>query len=258
MRLKTENPVAGDDRAPKRFRWAAETNSDHGQTPADRQARTARRRDFNAEARVQASIVEYVRAAAPETLVFHPANGGWRTPAEAARFRWLGVTAGVPDLVVIPPGGRAHFLEVKSERGSLRRPSARSWRSSRSWERWSRSFGRLMTFGALSANGRSRSARLAMAEREHLPDRRGAEVVTFEHAKRRWTATFARHNDGRVAEVFIDAERVDPIADLARESAILASLALQHGASLDELRHALAGRDVGPLAAALTAIECVP
>jgi hypothetical protein len=119
MTSQKRNPVAGDDRAPKRFRWAAETNSNHSQTPADQQARTARRRGFNAEARVQASIVEYVRAAAPETLVFHPANGDWRTPAEAARFRWLGVTAGVPDLVVIPPGGRAHFLEVKSERGSL-------------------------------------------------------------------------------------------------------------------------------------------
>jgi VRR-NUC domain len=75
--------------------------------------------DRNAEARLQAAIVEYVRAVAPDVLVFHVPNGGLRTPAEAARMRWQGVVAGVPDLCLIAPGGRAFFLEVKTERGSL-------------------------------------------------------------------------------------------------------------------------------------------
>jgi hypothetical protein len=35
---------------------------------------------------------------------------------------------------------------------------------------------------------------------------------------------------------------------------LLASLALQHGCRTDTLRHALDGRDAGPLAAALAAI----
>ena len=88
-------------------------------------------------------------------------------------------------------------------------------------------------------------------EREGLPDRRAADVVTFQHGGRTWTATFGQFPDGRVAEVFIDSGKDSPIVDLAKESAILASLALQFGAPLETLRHALAGRDEGPIAAAL-------
>ena len=119
MLQKTESPVAGDDRAPKRFRWAAETNSDLSQTPADRQARTAWRRDFNAEARVQASIVEHARLVAPDILVFAVPNGGLRSKAEAARMKWTGTLAGIPDLVVIAPVGRVFFIEVKTPAGRL-------------------------------------------------------------------------------------------------------------------------------------------
>jgi hypothetical protein len=84
-------------------------------------APTARRRqaDRNVEARVQAAIVEYIRWCAPQLVVFHPANGGYRTPSEAARFRWLGVLAGVPDLCLVAPGGRVCFIEVKSASGRL-------------------------------------------------------------------------------------------------------------------------------------------
>ena len=42
-------------------------------------------------------------------------------------------------------------------------------------------------------------------------------------------ASFARFSDGRLGEVFLDAECESPIAEAARESALLASLALQHG-----------------------------
>ena len=87
--------------------------------------------------------------------------------------------------------------------------------------------------------------------RDHLSERRGADVVTFEHEGRRWTASFGRFEDGRLAEVFIDAPKESGLADAARESAILASIALQHGASLETIRHALDGRDAGPIGAAL-------
>lgn len=52
----------------------------------------------------------------------------------------------------------------------------------------------------------------------------------------------------------LDAERESPIAEAARESALLASLALQHGCPLETLLHALDGRDIGPLAAAPAAV----
>jgi hypothetical protein len=78
-----------------------------------------RRRDSNAEARIQIAIVQWIRLVAPQVLAFHPANGGWRSKAEAARFKAMGVLAGVPDIVVIAPGGKAHFLEIKTPTGRL-------------------------------------------------------------------------------------------------------------------------------------------
>ena len=78
-----------------------------------------RKRDGNAEARIQAAIVAWVRLAAPELLIFHVPNGGFRTKAEAARLKWTGTVAGIPDLAIVTPGGRVHFLEVKSPTGRL-------------------------------------------------------------------------------------------------------------------------------------------
>jgi hypothetical protein len=94
-----------------------------------------------------------------------------------------------------------------------------------------------------------------MSERERLPDRREAELVDFEHAGRRSTATVGRFADGRIAELFLDAAKESPLVELAQESAIVASLALQSGCALQTLRHALAGRSAGPLGAALTLVD---
>jgi ribonucleoside-diphosphate reductase alpha chain len=94
-----------------------------------------------------------------------------------------------------------------------------------------------------------------MSERERLPNRRAAELVDFEHAGRRWTATIGRFADGRIAEMFLDAGKESPLLDLAQESAIVASLALLCGCPLETLRHALSGRSAGPLGAALGLIE---
>jgi hypothetical protein len=75
--------------------------------------------DRNAEGRIQIAIVQWICHCAPQVLAFHPANGGWRTMAEFARFSAMGVLAGVPDIVIVGPGGRAYFLEVKSATGRL-------------------------------------------------------------------------------------------------------------------------------------------
>ncbi len=75
--------------------------------------------DFNAEARIQAAVVDWIKTVAPGVLVFHIPNGGLRSKAEAARLKWIGVLAGIPDLIVIAPGRRAFFLEVKTEAGRL-------------------------------------------------------------------------------------------------------------------------------------------
>ena len=73
----------------------------------------------NEEANLQAAIVDWIRTVAPGFFVFHVPNGGLRSKSEAARMKWQGVTAGVPDLVMISSGGVAHFLEVKAKGGVL-------------------------------------------------------------------------------------------------------------------------------------------
>ncbi len=41
----------------------------------------------------------------PGVIVFHPANGGARSKAEAGRLTGMGVVPGVPDLNIISAGG---------------------------------------------------------------------------------------------------------------------------------------------------------
>jgi hypothetical protein len=77
------------------------------------------KRDNNAEARIQASVRDYLHWVAPEVLVFHCANGGYRTKAEAARLKWIGVVPGVPDLILLLRKGRCAFWEVKTPKGAL-------------------------------------------------------------------------------------------------------------------------------------------
>ena len=60
-----------------------------------------------------------VRLVAPALLIFAIANGGYRTPTEAARLEWTGAQAGVRDLAIVAPGGRVHFNECKTSTGRL-------------------------------------------------------------------------------------------------------------------------------------------
>jgi hypothetical protein len=91
--------------------------------------------------------------------------------------------------------------------------------------------------------------------RARLPNRRNAEKFDFEHGGRPFTATVSRFDDGRVAEIFIHTPKVCAIAELASEAAIVASLALQSGCPLETLRHALDGRDAGPLGATMALVN---
>jgi hypothetical protein len=71
------------------------------------------------ESDIQRAIFMHVRVrGAPNTFAFHVPNGGLRSRTEAAIFKGLGVTAGIPDIIVIR-GGRVFALEVKSVTGRL-------------------------------------------------------------------------------------------------------------------------------------------
>jgi len=81
--------------------------------------------------------------------------------------------------------------------------------------------------------------------------RRGTEVIDFVIA----TAAgqpIGRFADGRVAELFLDAAKVDPLPpNWAQGVAIGASAALQSGYQIETLGRALAGHDEGPLSGPL-------
>jgi len=71
------------------------------------------------EATIQATVVAHFRQrGAPNVVVFHPANGGWRSPIEAKILKGQGVTPGIPDVCAVKDG-RAYFLELKAEGGRL-------------------------------------------------------------------------------------------------------------------------------------------
>lgn len=100
----------------------------------------------------------------------------------------------------------------------------------------------------------------APVRRERLPDRRASERFDFEFSGTPFSATISRFDDGRLGEIFIDCHKVgSALGILAADAAILCSIALQHGASIDTLRHALSrdvrGNPASPLGEALDRID---
>jgi hypothetical protein len=96
--------------------------------------------------------------------------------------------------------------------------------------------------------------------RNRLPDRRNAVTTTFHRDGASFEMTVGYYPDGKVGEVFLNADRANSLLDfLMSDAAILASLALQYGAPLDEIMHALKrdarGVAASPIGAALDQIQ---
>lgn len=76
--------------------------------------------------------------------------------------------------------------------------------------------------------------------RERLPGRRDGEAFAIEHLGLRFRAQVSIYPDGRLGEVFIDAEKQhSTVGALGGDIAILISLLLQHGMHAAEIGHAL-------------------
>jgi hypothetical protein len=70
------------------------------------------------EDQIQSACVAYLRTVLLNCRVFTVPNG--RTNArEGARQKRLGALAGVPDVLIVVPGGKVYFLEFKAPGGSL-------------------------------------------------------------------------------------------------------------------------------------------
>lgn len=95
-----------------------------------------------------------------------------------------------------------------------------------------------------------------MTDRQRLPNRRASETFSFRWLSMNFTATVSRFDSGDLAEIFLENHQAGTHADTtAKDSAVVASLALQHGVPVNTLRKALLrdprGVAGGPLGVAL-------
>jgi len=78
------------------------------------------------------------------------------------------------------------------------------------------------------------------AKRRKLPDRRACITFEFRCNSLAYTATVSHFENGDLAEIFINNSKVGSDSDsAAKDSAVVASIALQHGVPLNTIRKAL-------------------
>ena len=76
--------------------------------------------------------------------------------------------------------------------------------------------------------------------RRSLPQRRRSETFSLEHAGQTYFVSIGLYTEGSIGEVFVQAAKTSSqIEALARDSAIIISLALQFGCSAETLRHSV-------------------
>src|ERR1700738_5296519 len=95
-----------------------------------------------------------------------------------------------------------------------------------------------------------------MSTRRRLENRRASTTFTFECNALHYLATVSFFSAGRLAEIFISNAKAGSHSDsAAKDSAVVCSIALQHGVPVDVIRKALLrdprGKASSPLGAAL-------
>jgi len=79
-----------------------------------------------------------------------------------------------------------------------------------------------------------------MTDRNRLSNRRAAETFELKLNGTVFVITVGCYPSGEIAEVFVSGPKAGSELDaVARDSAVLLSIALQHGVPLDVIRHAL-------------------
>jgi hypothetical protein len=75
--------------------------------------------------------------------------------------------------------------------------------------------------------------------RDRLPNRRPHESMQLEFAGQEFTLGVGRDDGGTIVEIFVGGRKAGSAIDsAARDAGILISLGLQHGVSLETMRHA--------------------
>jgi hypothetical protein len=76
-------------------------------------------RRAQSEAQIQRAVFDHIRTrGVPDAVAFHVGNGGYRRKIEAAILKGMGVTAGVPDVLIVCRG-KLFCLELKAGNGRL-------------------------------------------------------------------------------------------------------------------------------------------
>ena len=88
---------------------------------------------YPSEEQEQEQIFQWMRiaqGAEPDLgMLYAIPNGGFRTPATAARLKATGVRAGVPDMCLPVPRGKYHglYIELKKKKGGTVSAAQKSW-----------------------------------------------------------------------------------------------------------------------------------
>ena len=91
--------------------------------------------------------------------------------------------------------------------------------------------------------------------RQILPQRRRAETFAIVCRNQPVAITAGFYDDGTLGEVFIDTGKSGAdLAHVARDAAVVISLALQHGVSIEAIRHAVTHSGSGEPASILGAV----
>jgi hypothetical protein len=94
-----------------------------------------------------------------------------------------------------------------------------------------------------------------MSTRRILPQRRSAETFQLRFWNQQFTITVGHYPDGTPGEVFIDGGKSgQDVQSTARDAAVVLSLALQYGAPIETIQHAVTRSGNGEAASILGAI----
>ena len=91
--------------------------------------------------------------------------------------------------------------------------------------------------------------------RRILPQRRRAESFDLRFWNQRFTVTVGFFDDDTIGEVFVDARKTGgDVEAIARDAAVVISLALQHGVAVESIQHAITRNGNGLPASILGAV----
>jgi hypothetical protein len=94
-----------------------------------------------------------------------------------------------------------------------------------------------------------------MSTRRILPQRRSAETFQLRFWNQPVSVTVGYYEDGAPGEIFVDAGKTgQDVQSTARDAAVVLSLALQHGATVATIKHAVTRSGNGEASSILGAI----